>query len=111
MKQLIETIKSAVVEELERAQADHGKRYNSAHEAYAVALEERDEAIREVSEVDKNLEEFWVAIMGDDVCAQDEALVRVENNAIKAACEYIQVAAVAKKALQGYRTGSTHGDD
>ena len=62
MEQLIKQVKALVAEELQRAAKLHGAMLHSAHEAYAVTLEERDEGIKNVAEIDKSLDEYWIVI-------------------------------------------------
>jgi len=105
MEQLIKQVNELVAAELSRATTIHGAHHHSSHEAYAVILEERDDGIKEVAELDKSLDEYWMAITINDKEQQDAALSRIEESAILTACEYIQVAAMARKALNGYEKG------
>lgn len=105
MEQLIRQVKSLVTEELQRAAKLHGAMLHSAHEAYAVTLEERDEGIKNVAELDKSLDEYWMGITSDSLELQNAALGSIEETAVLVACEYIQVAAMARKALNGYEKG------
>ena len=86
--------------ELEMANKEHGERFNSAHEAYAVMKEEYEEAKDNFRDVDILLNQlFW------DSCKYNESSVpyaeNIKSEAIKAACECIQVAAMAQKFING----------
>lgn len=102
MERLIKQVKELVTAELGRATTIHGAYHHSAHEAYAVTLEERDEGIKNVADLDKSLDEYWMGITINNTEQQNAALSRIEESAILTACEYIQVAAMARKALNGY---------
>lgn len=105
MEQLIKQAKTLVAEELQRAAKKHGQMLHSAHEAYAVILEERDEGIENVAALDKSLDQFWAGITSDSLERQNDALGNIEETAVLVACEYIQVAAMARKARYGYDKG------
>lgn len=92
-------VESAVEKEMTAAIKKHGLNH-SFHEKYAVMLEEAEEAYEEVEEVKAALHRMWVAIrLNDDrVAAQNAA--RLEHFAINAAEEFIQLAAMARKAVE-----------
>lgn len=99
MEKLIAEVRECVEREYGRASAKFGPTNNSDHESYAILLEEVDEAKDEISHVDDNLDAFWTSVMRnhwDTVKLQQ--CKNVERCAILAACELIQVAAMAKKA-------------
>lgn len=86
--------------ELEMANKEHGERFNSAHEAYAVMKEEYEEAKDNFRDVDYLLNQlFW------DSCKYNESGVSfaesIKSEVIKASCECIQVAAMAQKFING----------
>ena len=98
MDKLKEAIKALVKEEYERAAQIHGKTFHSPHEAYAVIKEEVEEADFENDTIDLELSWLWENIKDNDTDLQSISLEDIEKFAINAACEYIQVAAMAYKA-------------
>lgn len=99
MDKLIVEVQELVEKEYGRASAKFGCTNNSDHESYAVLLEEREEAHAECEGVDGALNYLWDLIKRN---APDEKKFEIcknlENRALLAACEFIQVAAMAKKA-------------
>ena len=96
---LIESLMSIVEEEYGRAGAKFGFKNNSDHESYAVMKEEFEEAEDEVCRLEDMLNTFWSCVKNND--PPDQKLYfckRIKNIAILAACECIQVAAMAHKA-------------
>jgi len=89
--------------EYDRAKAIHGPSHASAHEAYAVMLEERQEADVEAVNVKIALDYFWNATKKNEDTI--EYAQNVMGAALVAAAEYIQVAAMAYKATIGYGEG------
>lgn len=99
MDRLIAEVKELVEAEYGRASAKFGCTNNSDHESYAVLLEETEEARDESAAVSDLLNYFW----GQVKCnAPDQEKFKIckklEMSAMLAACEFIQVAAMAKKA-------------
>lgn len=76
----------------------------SAHEGYALIKEELEEAQYEISRVEQQLEHLWTSIKGNDESVCPHFLKQIKNTAILAACEMIQVAAMAEKTLGIYQT-------
>lgn len=102
MKKLIESVDLLVNEEYDRASKDHGARFHSQHEAYAVIKEEVEEAQEELIKVDSRLFDFWSKnCRRDSTEIADDTLIALKSYAINAASECIQIAAMAHKALQG----------
>ena len=111
IKQLRNGIKSLVADELERARKDNGSTFHSQHEAIAVTWEEVEEGREELERLAEFLTDANRArcliegeigrIWRNDIRANlkvDNVLLRhVEEVAIDAAAEYIQVAAMARK--------------
>ncbi len=83
-------------DELKRANEDHGERFYSHHEAYAVTLEEAQEAIDELVKVTGLLHALWSCIKLD-YGVKKKKLEQLDMYAINGAAELIQVAAMARK--------------
>ena len=99
MDKLIQEVTELVEREYGRASAKFGCTNNSDHESYAVLLEECEEAEAEYEGVQRAMAYLWALIKKND--ADDtkfEACHRLQKRAMLAACEFIQVAAMAKKA-------------
>lgn len=110
MEELKKAITQLVDEEYNRAAAKFGKKHNSAHEAYAVIKEELEEAEDEYSSADMALGDFWKCTKRDNICETKQLARFIEERAINAACEFVQVAAMAQKALIGYENeGAENG--
>jgi hypothetical protein len=101
MTKLKEQVTKLVDFELEMANKQHGERFNSAHEAYAVMKEEYEEAKEALERAESFLDlSFWESCLRDGRnCAYFARFI--ESEAIKAACECIQVAAMAQKFING----------
>lgn len=102
MDQLIREVTGLVGEEYQRAAAKFGPKNNSPHESYAVLLEEIEEAQEQVSVIQSRMDAFWLTVKGDAPDAMGAYLNSIKRAAILGACELIQVAAMADKALAGY---------
>lgn len=96
MQELIDKVQELVAFELERANTIHPPRFNSMHEAYAVILEEIEEAKEAFEKAEWNRDLVWDSIKHDeDPCG---LLKQMEKLATMAASEMIQVAAMCRKA-------------
>ena len=82
------------------AAGQHGAQFHSAHEAYAVMLEEVQECEEELKEVNCFLAQTWANARNDE--KDITPLTLIHFRAINTACEAIQVAAMALKATKGY---------
>lgn len=91
-------VRYLVQNELDMACELYGKRFNSGHEAYAVIREEYDELKWETDNIGTIAGYMWSDIKGDD--HYDDRLCEIEKHATMAACEAIQVAAMARKAMR-----------
>ena len=99
MDKLIADVKGLIEEEYGRASIKFGATNNSDHESYAVLLEEVQEAQFECKGVDLALSVFWEKCKKNDTDEYKLDICRkLENRALLAACEFIQVAAMAHKA-------------
>ena len=84
-------------DEIARSTKKHGP-LRSAHEAYAVILEEMDEANEAIGRLEHFINAFWNCVKRD-ACTKDQTQAIYEN-AINAAVELVQVAAMAEKFMQ-----------
>ena len=99
MNKLIAEVTELVEREYGRAGAKFGLTNHSDHESYAVILEELQEAEQEVATFKKALNDFWLFVKHDYVDHDKFVECKeMEHRALLAACELIQVAAMAKKA-------------
>ncbi len=95
-KELVREIKNSVGFELIFANQKFPL-FASNHEGYAVIKEEVEEAIEESNGVVENLEILWSVIRENG--AGLESVGYIKQHAIKAAAEFIQVAAMCDKYL------------
>ena len=99
MEKLVSEVNNLVEAEYGRAAAKFGCTNNSDHESYAVLLEEMQEADVEVADARVQLEKFWLLVKANDSdMSKYSRLLEMERRSVLAACELIQVAAMAKKA-------------
>lgn len=100
MDKLIEGVTALAESEYNRASNKYGKLFNSDHQAYAVMLEEFEEAEQEARFIELRMQELWKLIKADLADSSKYSTLRaLELYAINAACEFTQVAAMAKKAM------------
>ena len=101
MEELIKSVVCAECEEYDRASVKFGAVNNSDHESYAVLREEADEAVDVLEEVDNLTEAFFEMVKKNE---EDEMKLDILNvikhRAEEAAAESIQVAAMARKAIE-----------
>ena len=102
MDQLIKEVTDLAVREYQRAASKCGPNNNSPHESYAVLLEETEEAQEQVVALQNRMDAFWLTVKSDATGSQGALLVDIKRAAVLGACELIQVAAMADKALAGY---------
>lgn len=100
MKHLIELVGKVISSEYYAASIEHGQFNNSDHESYAIIREEFEESQNEVHLTAESLSQFWSCVKLDaDDSAKLQSLKCLEHRATLAACELIQVAAMARKAM------------
>jgi hypothetical protein len=99
MDKLIAEVTECVEREYGRAGARYGLTNHSDHESFAVILEEVQETNDEYENFDRELNGFWSLVKSDgDDLSKYSRLLAMHRYALFAACEMIQVAAMAKKA-------------
>ena len=72
--------------------------FHSQHEGYAVIKEEVDELKEDMNRINGRIACLWDMVRFNNSC--EELLSRIYDDAINAACEAIQVAAMCKKFLE-----------
>ena len=97
---LLMNVSSVMQEEYKDASEIHGSVHSSDHESFAVLLEEMEEATSDLFDTRTALNDFWELVKDDESTpnAKLTALAEVRICALFAACEFIQVAAMAHKA-------------
>lgn len=74
--------------------------FNSTHEAFAVILEEAEEAKEEAGNLDILMNNFWIGVKENHVPeALHEELTGIYKTALDLAVEAIQTAAMARKGI------------
>ena len=74
--------------------------FNSTHEAFAVLLEEAEEAKEEAGNLDILMNNFWIGVKENhDPEVVHEELTAIYKTAIDLATEAVQVAAMARKGI------------
>jgi len=100
MKDLLSDVRNAVASEYDRAATKFGATHNSRHEAYAILREEFEETEDSIKQLSDGITLFWERLKGD--CPTEEYLEMLQDmkyQAEHAAGEFIQVAAMAHKAM------------
>ena len=72
--------------------------FHSAHEGYAVIQEEVDELKEDMDRINCRITSLRARVRFNSSC--EEIVLRIYEDAINAACEAIQVAAMCKKFLE-----------
>ena len=98
MNKALDRLPLLVREELQAANAEH-EPFHSAHEGYAVLLEEVEEARDELIEAEFDLQQAWKGVRCDDLPGMRVWVSKAERAATRLAAEAIQAAAVARKLL------------
>lgn len=103
MNKLLDAVENCIENEYRLTSEQHGAKHHSPHEAYAVIVEESCEASQEIEQLNLELDEFWKCVRKDITGDHRvDTLKGIYTRSKQAACELIQVAAMAKKALQGF---------
>lgn len=97
MIKLFRKARNLMFAELELASKQNGHYFHSPHEGYGVIVEEKTEAWDESINVDQSIDGLLSAIRRNDRDDLYMNLKETERHALLAACEYIQVAAMARK--------------
>lgn len=100
MNKVKDKLPALVEEELAAAMEEHPL-FASAHEGYAVTLEEVEEAEAELRSVRHHLCMLWNGAKIDYPNGVIHAAIFIKEAAVNLAAEAIQVAAMAKKILAG----------
>lgn len=103
MKELRKSVKTLVDKEYEQSSEKFGETYHSSHEALGVLWEEVAEAMFEVVYLRSRYDMFRQSVRTDDYDEQSANLNHIYNTAINSACELIQVANVAQKAIKSIK--------
>ena len=97
MKELISQIAPLVADELERANKLHGDYFRSDHEGESVIREEMQEVDDETTEIEMHYSMMWEAVKDDNPMRAAQSAYKMQQAAIRAAAESIQVAAMCRK--------------
>ena len=103
MVKLFRSVRGLVKQELTLANKQNDEYFHSAHEGYGVIVEEKTEAWDETINVEGAVDRLLRAMILDRKDDLHEAAKAVERHAMLAACEYIQVAAMARKLRESER--------
>lgn len=109
MNKAMEKLPQLVLEELAEANKVNPP-FHSAHEGYAVILEEREESAAAFERMDQVLGDIWGYIKQDDNAMARNFAIALESYALEVAAEAIQVAAMARKfryTVQDKQAGQT----
>lgn len=99
MIELRKEVEAAAQAELNRANTKFPL-FNSPHEGYAVTLEEIEEAQEAMENVKSSMKVLWERVKGVEIaCFLDDETkpMAIYNQAIDAACEMVQAAAMLLK--------------
>ena len=98
------SIERAVCYELKNIVQKYGATYNSEHEAYAVLLEEAQEAGEAAGFLETKLEDVWNTIRNNDITSVGNKVGEVREWALALAEEAVQCAAVCERFLETVKT-------
>ena len=91
-------VETLICGELRTAKEQYGEKFNSLHEAYAVALEELEEANVDFDNVKTAFNYFWEDITANDDPTND--LIDAKHYTVEAIKELAQFAAMIDKTLK-----------
>lgn len=94
-----ESIEQAVTYELQNIMKEHGEKYNTLHEGYAVLAEEVEELFEAHDGIQENMSKIWKSVKIN--IFDDTALTLIKSRALAVAMEAVQVAAVCDKYMSG----------
>jgi len=73
-------------------------RHNSAHESYAIALEEFEELTDELVQIKEKMNELWIAIKNDNQGSkQGEIIEQIKDLNLKLITEAVQFSAMTER--------------
>lgn len=96
MNAIEKSVKELVKEELKAAN-ERFSLFNSAHEGYAVILEEVDECEHEMKQLKIWQNDFWDMVKNNNLEMQERLLKGIYIRAVNLAIEAIQVSAMCEK--------------
>lgn len=96
-KKTMKGVDYLVQNELDMAADDNGEHFSSDHEAFSVILEEVAESKEELAVIIDCMNGLWRSVRQDS--KSGDILTDIERHARRLACEAIQVAAMARKAM------------
>lgn len=100
MIKILEGVQTLVQEEYERASKIHGRMTSTDHEAYALILEEFQEASEYLQVLEDKVELLWSSIRKDGHDAIKHTILKdIKRTAELVAAESVQVAQVCHKAI------------
>lgn len=93
-------VETLICGELRTAKEQHGETFNSLHEAYAVALEELEEANRDFEDIKRVFNYFWKDVKEDVENFATIDLTTTRDYSVEAIKELAQFAAMIDKTLK-----------
>lgn len=108
MADLIKTVQLMTELEKRNALAKHGI-LHSRNEGYGVIAEEIDEVMEQINIINRYFDSL-VRVIRYDLRELDADLKKIKNSAMLAACECIQVAAVAQRFIDMVEKEDNHGE-
>lgn len=104
MNKAFDKLPALIQEELDASNALHPG-FHSAHEGYAVLLEEVEEAETEKQDMHLAMLSIWRGIKHDNMSVVENMAGVVYDKAVCLAAEAIQVAAMAQKFIDSKKAG------
>src|SRR5574344_585357 len=102
MDELLKELAPVVASETQRASKQYGDKYASAHEAESVLREEIDELAEESIQTQIKLTSLQKNLRENNMIDFQKHARLIYDNALNAAAEAIQVAAVCEKIARGF---------